>query len=64
VNIDTRLEKLEQEVGRDPDPAQPRITFIVVRGDRGAGEETLETWRLVDGGFVKDDGRDCDEWIK
>lgn len=55
--LSKRLEQLEQALNRTQDPDNPRITVIEIRGDRGNGEETLETWRLEAGKWRKDDPR-------
>ena len=41
TSVNRRIEKLEQDVNRDPD--NPRIRIIEIWGDRGNGQELLET---------------------
>ena len=51
TSVNRRIEKLEQDVNRDPD--NPRIRIIEVWGDRGSGPELLETHERKAGGWVK-----------
>ena len=51
--INKRLERLEQMVKQDPENDPGRITVIDVFGDRGNGEEALETYELKNGRWVK-----------
>ena len=49
--LDKRLERLEQTMKAETDP--DRITVIEVFGDRGNGEELLETYELKNDRWVK-----------
>ena len=51
TSVNKRIDALEQDVNRDPD--NPRIRIIEIWGDRGNGQELLETHKRKAGGWVK-----------